>query len=55
MNTADNIYTDALDNAVASVEIEGYDVTDKQKALCLDFMLGKINKEDFIKTVLEGC
>lgn len=50
-----NIYKEALNNAIASVEMEGYDVTEKQKVSCLDFLDGKIDKKDFIKTVLEGC
>ncbi len=44
-----------LENAIASVEIEGYRVTDEQKAQCLDFLLGKIDKETFIQMVLKGC
>ena len=51
----ENIYRDALNNAIASVEMEGYDVTEKQKVSCLDFLDGKIEKKDFIKAVLEGC
>lgn len=50
-----NIYKEALNNAIASVEMEGYDVTEKQKVSCMDFLDGKIDKKDFIKTILEGC
>ena len=50
-----NIYKDALKNAIASVEMEGYEVTETQKLSCLDFLDGKIDKKDFIKAVLEGC
>lgn len=49
------VYKEILDNAVASVEMEGYKVTDSQKESCLDFVSGKINKEDFIKLILERC
>ena len=48
-----NIYKDALNNVIASVEMEGYEVTETQKLSCLDFLDGKIDKKDFIKTVLE--
>lgn len=50
-----NVYKEALNNAIASVEMEDYDVTEKQKDSCLDFLNGKIDKKDFIKAVLEGC
>ena len=50
-----SVYKDALNNAIASVEMEGYDVTEKQKAFCMEFLDGKIEKEDFIKAILEGC
>lgn len=50
-----NTYKEALTNAIASVEMEGYDITEEQKISCLDFLDGKIDKKDFIKAVLEGC
>ena len=50
-----DVYKEAFNSAVASVEMEGYDVTEKQKDSCLDFLNGKIDKNDFIKAVLEGC
>ena len=50
-----NRYKDALNNAIASVEMEGYELTETQKLSCLDFLNGKIDKKDFIKAVLEGC
>ena len=49
------IYEEALRNSVASVEMEGYKVTEAQKVSCLDFLDGKIDKQDFIRTILEGC
>lgn len=49
------IYEEALKNSVASVEMEGYKVTEAQKISCLDFLDGKIDKQDFIRTILEGC
>lgn len=48
-------YKEGLDNAIASVEIEGYRVTDEQKSQCFDFLSGKIDKDTFIQTVLKGC
>ena len=50
-----NTYKEALTNSIASVEMEGYDITEEQKISCLDFLDGKIDKKDFIKAVLEGC
>lgn len=47
-------YKEALDNAVASVELEGYRITDEQKAQCFDFLSGKIDKATFIQMVLKG-
>ena len=46
---------EALDTAIASVEIEGYRVTDEQKSQCFDFLSGKIDKDTFIQMVLKGC
>ena len=48
-------YQEALDNAVASVEMEGYRITNEQTAQCLDFLSGKIDKATFIQMVLKGC
>lgn len=47
------IYQEALDNAVASVEMEGYRITDEQKSQCFDFLSGKIDKTTFIQMVLK--
>lgn len=55
MHTQETLYAEALNNAIASVEIEGYDVSELQKEFCLDFIIGKMNKEEFIKTILERC
>ena len=46
-------YQEALDNAVASVEMEGYRITDEQKSQCFDFLSGKIDKATFIQMVLK--
>lgn len=46
-------YQEALDNAVASVEMEGYRITDEQKSQCMDFVTGKIDKATFIQMVLK--
>lgn len=48
-------YQEALNNAVASVELEGYRITDEQKVQCFDFLSGKIDKATFIQMVLKGC
>ena len=37
-----------LNNAIASVEIEGY-------KLCMEVLNGKLTKDDFIKIMLERC
>lgn len=48
-------YKEELDNAIASVEFEGYRITDEQKTQCFDFLSGKIDKDTFIQTILKGC
>ncbi len=45
----------ALNNAIASVEMEGYRISDTEKKLCMDVLNEKLTKDDFIKTVLEIC
>ncbi len=45
----------ALNNAVASVEMEGFSVSEYEKQLCMDVLNGKMTKDDFIKTMLERC
>ncbi|WP_337869576.1 hypothetical protein [Hominilimicola sp.] len=45
----------ALDNAVASVEMEGYRVSDVEKKLCMEVLDGKLTKDEFIKIMLERC
>lgn len=45
----------ALNNAVASVEMEGYKVSSDEKKLCMEVLKGKLNKDDFIKIMLERC
>ncbi len=45
----------ALNNAIASVEMEGYSVSEYEKKLCMDVLNGKMTKDDFIKTMLERC
>ena len=38
-----------LNNAIASVEIEGYKLSDDEKELCMEVLNGKLTKEDYIK------
>lgn len=39
----------ALNNAVASVEMEGYRISEYEKRLCMDALNGVITKDEFIK------
>ena len=43
----------ALNNAVASVEMEGYKISDDEKELCMEVLDGKLTKDEFIKIMLE--
>ena len=42
-----------LNNAVASVEMEGYKISDNEKELCMAVLDGKLTKDEFIKIMLE--
>ena len=42
-----------LNNAVASVEMEGYKMSDNEKELCMEVLDGKLTKDEFIKIMLE--
>lgn len=42
----------ALKNAIASVEMEGYKLTDAQKSLCSQVLNGKLSKQECIKILL---
>lgn len=55
MHRSIQIQETALNNAVASVELEGYSVSENEKTLCMEFVNGKMTKEQFINTVLERC
>lgn len=44
-----------LDSAIASVEMEGYKLTEEEKKLCYDYVNDNIDKAEFIKTILERC
>ena len=46
---------DALNSAIASVEIEGYKLDDEQKEFCFEFVSGNMNKDEFINLMLERC
>ena len=37
-----------LNNAVASVEMEGYKISDNEKELCMEVLDGKLTKDEFI-------
>lgn len=45
----------ALNNAVASVEMEGYKISDNEKELCMKVLDGKLTKDEFIKISLKRC
>lgn len=42
----------ALDNAFASVEMEGFRYSDGEKDLCMEVLDGKLSKDEFIKKLL---
>lgn len=44
-----------LNNAIASVEMEGYSLSDFEKDLCMDMLDGKIDKDEFINIMLKRC
>ena len=44
-----------LNSAIASVEMEGFHLSDYEKCLCLDAINDKITKDEFIRSVLERC
>ena len=44
----------ALDNAIASVEMKGFEFADGEKELCMAALEGKIIKDDFIKYIWSG-
>ena len=52
---SNNAKISALNNAIASVEMEGFEFADGEKELCMAALEGKITKEDFIKILLERC
>ena len=52
---SNNAKISALNNAIASVEMEGFVFADGEKELCMQVLEGKITKEDFIKILLERC
>lgn len=45
----------ALNSAVASVEMEGYAVSEYEKKLCMEVLNGELTKDEFIKIMLERC
>lgn len=45
----------ALNNAVASVEMEGYRISEYEKRLCMDALNGVITKDELINKLLERC
>ena len=52
---SNNAKISALNNAIASVEMEGFRFADGEKELCMKALEGKITKEEFIKILLERC
>ncbi len=53
--TTNNEMITALDNAIASVEMEGFVFSDGEKELCMEALEGKITKDELIKKLLERC
>lgn len=45
----------ALNNAIASLEIEGYSISENEKSLCLSVLNGELKKDEFIKIILKRC
>ena len=45
----------ALRNAVASMEIEGFEISEDEKQLFFDFANNRLSREQFITLVLERC
>lgn len=45
----------ALNNAVASVEMEGYKISEYERMLCMKVLNGNLEKSEFIKIMLERC
>lgn len=45
----------ALNNAFASLEIEGYAISNTEKKLCSEVVNGKMSKQDLINLLLERC
>lgn len=43
----------SFNNAIASVSMEGYKFTNKQKKICQDVLEGKISKEKYIDMLKE--
>ena len=44
-----------LNSAIASVEMEGFHLSEYERCLCLDAINEKITKDEFIRTILERC
>ena len=42
-----------LNNAIASVEMEGYKLSEYEKKLCLNVLNGEMTKEEFINALLK--
>lgn len=45
----------SLENAIASVEMEGYSLSEYEKSICAEFLDNKISKEEYIRIILERC
>ena len=50
-----SIQEDVLNSAIASVEMEGYNISKYQRELCIRLLKGQIKKDEFIKIMLERC
>ncbi|MEE1319855.1 MAG: hypothetical protein UHD05_10100 [Ruminococcus sp.] len=41
----------SIENAVASIEMEGYHIDDQSKALCRQLLSGEISMEEYIRLI----
>ncbi|MBQ9429605.1 MAG: antitoxin VbhA family protein [Clostridia bacterium] len=54
-NISDHEKISALNNAMASVEMEGFSFSEGERELCMAALEGRITKDDFIRILLKRC